>query len=310
MYRILSIDGGGIKGVFPAAFLAALEDYINDKVSNYFDLIAGTSTGGIIALGLGLGFSSKEILNFYEQLGREVFSGKKFMRFLRQFVFSRYDATPLKISLEKIFGNKKLGDSTKRLIIPAVNLENGSLYIYKTAHHPRFQTDYKIPAVDVSIATAAAPTYFPIFRASSGIPLVDGGLWANNPTGFAVVEAIGVLNWPRDSIKVLSIGCTSAPLNMSLDRKRSSGSLYWGTRIPTVFLTTQSFASIGIAQILIGNENIYRYNPVVPDRRFSLDRVDGIRSLKGLGYAEARKAVPVLKKIFLSQQVDQFVPYQ
>ena len=78
MKRILAIDGGGIKGVFPASFLATVEDTINDNIANYFDLIVGTSTGGIIALGLGLGLSAKDILEFYEKSAPHIFGGNCF----------------------------------------------------------------------------------------------------------------------------------------------------------------------------------------------------------------------------------------
>ena len=82
MRRILSIDGGGIKGVFPAAFLATLEDSFGGSVGRFFDLIVGTSTGGIIAIGLGLGLSAKEILWFYEEHGPTIFCGSRFARTL------------------------------------------------------------------------------------------------------------------------------------------------------------------------------------------------------------------------------------
>ena len=75
--RILSIDGGGIKGVFPASFLATVENSIEGQLADYFDLIVGTSTGGIIALGLGLGLSASDILRFYEDSGPEIFGGKR-----------------------------------------------------------------------------------------------------------------------------------------------------------------------------------------------------------------------------------------
>ena len=72
-YKILSIDGGGIRGVFPAAFLAKLEDHLDAPLASYFDLIAGTSTGGIIAIALGLGLTAKEILKLYEEQGPAIF---------------------------------------------------------------------------------------------------------------------------------------------------------------------------------------------------------------------------------------------
>ena len=96
MKRILTIDGGGIKGVFPASFLAAVEDSIGENIANYFDLIVGTSTGGIIALGFGLGLSAKEILAFYEEHGPLIFSGNRSFRWLRWWGTTKYSGNPLK----------------------------------------------------------------------------------------------------------------------------------------------------------------------------------------------------------------------
>ena len=141
--RILAIDGGGIMGVFPASFLATVEDSIGDNIANYFDLIVGTSTGGIIALGLGLGLSAQEILAFYEKSGPRIFRGNRWLRWLRWLGISKYSKVPLKEALDACFGEKKLGDSKKRLVIPSLDLESGKVYIYKTAHHCRLETDYK-----------------------------------------------------------------------------------------------------------------------------------------------------------------------
>lgn len=308
--RILTIDGGGIKGVFPASFLASIEDSIGGKISNYFDLIVGTSTGGIIALALGIGLSSKEILEFYETLSIEVFKGNKFFNAIRQIGFSKYTQKPLKIALESKFGNRRLGESKKRLVIPSVNLENGEIYIYKTSHHPRLQRDYKQTIVEVALATSAAPSYFPTQINSSGTPLIDGGLFANNPMGLAVVEAIGMLNWDRNSLKILSLGCTTEPLNINRGRKYSLGFGYWGLKIVSVFMAAQSSTSLGTAQLLAGHENVVRIDPIMPPNRFGIDAVAEIRSLKGLGDSEARKALPKLREIFFNQQtVEDFEPY-
>ncbi|MFB8788887.1 MAG: CBASS cGAMP-activated phospholipase [Potamolinea sp.] len=308
--RILTIDGGGIKGVFPASFLASIEDTIGDKVSNYFDLIVGTSTGGIIALALGIGLSAKEILEFYEALGFEVFKGNQLLNVIRQIGFSKYRHQPLKTSLESKFGNRRLGESQKRLVIPSVNLENGEIYVYKTSHHPRLQRDYKKSIVEVALATSAAPSYFPTQVNSSGTPLIDGGLFANNPMGLAVVEAIGMLNWDRQSLKILSLGCTKEPLDINKGRKYSLGFGYWGIKIVGVFMAAQSSVSLGTAQLLAGHENVIRIDPVVPRNRFGIDTIQEIQSLKGLGDSEARKALPKLCEIFFNgQKVENFEPY-
>lgn len=310
--RILAIDGGGIKGVFPAAFLATIEDTIEDKVANYFDLIVGTSTGGIIALGLGLGFSAREILEFYEKFGPEIFAGNRLLRAIRQIGLSKYSHDALTKALESQFGDKLLGESTKRLVIPSLNLETGEVHVYKTSHHPRLQRDYKEKAINVALATASAPTYFPTHRTAAGTPLVDGGLWANNPVGLAVVEAIGkeMLNWCPSSLKVLSLGCTTEPFNIGLARKLGLGLGYWGVKIADVFMTAQSSASLGTAQLLIGHENIIRISPPVGKGRFNLDGVKEITSLKGLGDSEARKAVPSVRKDFFDlPHAEPFEPF-
>jgi hypothetical protein len=307
--RLLSVDGGGIKGAFPVAFLASIEEEIEGSIGDYFDLIVGTSTGGIIALGLGLGFTAKELLCFYEDLGKGVFAGNHYLRLFRQLGISKYKAEPLKTALEGRFGDMKLGDSKVRLVIPSLNLETGEVHVFKTAHNPRFEKDYKESAVNVALATAAAPTYFPSHILTSGIPLVDGGTWANNPVGAAVVEAVGVLEWDRSALRVLSLGCTSSPLDVGIGRRYGMGFLYWAGKIADVFMSGQSSGSLGTAKLLAGHQNVYRISPTVPIGRFGLDTVKEIGSLKGLGTNEARKALPILKPVFFTQRVEKFVPY-
>jgi len=308
MRQILSIDGGGIKGVFPASFLAAIESVLGDEVVKYFDLIAGTSTGGIIALGLGLGFPAAQILELYEHLGPKVFTNSG-IRGLLRLGFSKYDAKPLRETLEVQFGDKRLGDSQARLVIPTLNLETGEVHIYKTSHHPRFEMDFRERAVDVALATAAAPTYFPTHRTALGIPLVDGGTWANNPIGVAVVEAIGVLGWSADFIRVLSLGCTTTPLDVKHGRDMRLGVGYWAFKFTDVFMSGQSSAALGTAQVLIGHDDVYRISPSVAHGRFSLDGIREIDSLKGLGATEARKHIPMLRERFFTSHAEPFAQF-
>lgn len=301
--KILTIDGGGIKGLFPASFLASIEEKIEGNISEYFDLIVGTSTGGIIALGLGLGFSAKEIQEFYEIYGPEIFKGNPFLKFFQKFVSTKYTNKGLKKALDETFGTRKLGESKNRLVIPSFNLETGEVYVYKTAHHTRFQRDYEELAVHVALATSAAPTFFPVHYTSSGVPLVDGGLWANNPMGMAAVEALGVLQWPNDSIKILSIGCTTE----AFKSRRNGGQLPWAPKIADIFMASQSSSSLGTAQLLVGHTNVKRVNPVVPSGKYGLDTFKEIQSLKGLGASEARKELPNISDFFL-KKVEPFIP--
>lgn len=306
--KILALDGGGIKGVFAASFLSTIEETVGHSVGDYFDLIAGTSTGGILALALGTGLPPSRILSFYEDFGPAIFEANLFRRILRTPFLSRYNSTKLRECLGTVFGNKELGDSTKRLVIPCTNLENGEVYVFKTAHNPRLSVDYRTKMVDVALATGAAPTYFPVHRPASGIPFIDGGIWANNPTGISVVEAVSVLSWPPESLKVLSIGCPTAPLGIDWGRRLGLGLVYWGPRIANLFLTAQSSASLGVAQLIAGTDNVFRICPTVAEGRFGLDATNEIASLKGLGTSEARKAISQLRPAFFSERAAPFTP--
>ncbi len=157
IYRVLALDGGGIKGAFGASLLADFEETLGEPLVDYFDLIAGTSTGGIIALGLGLGLSAADILAFYEEQGPVVFDGGRGL--VGRLVGARYDSRPLREALQSVFGDRVLGEAKTRLIIPATNLDTGEVRVFKTAHHERFERDYKAHVVDVALATAAAPTF-------------------------------------------------------------------------------------------------------------------------------------------------------
>ncbi|NGX51877.1 MAG: putative sporulation hydrolase CotR [Candidatus Anoxychlamydiales bacterium] len=315
MKKILSINGGGIKGTFAAAFLASIEDTLKSPVADYFDLIVGSSTGGIIALGLGLGLSGNDILNFYRQEGPNIFAVNNISKYFRWIFTSKFDDQPLKQALHKSFEDKKLGDSKKRLIIPSLSLETGDLYLYKTAHHPRLEFDYKVKAVDVALATSAAPTYFPIHQIK-GTPFIDGGVWANNPTDIAIIEAISVLNWNKSEIKVLNLGCTYSPFDVEKLRKskknKYSGIFQWakGRKLLKVFMESQEKASLAKGQLLVGKENVFHINPVVPEGRYSLDNATEIESLIGLGQEKAREAFPDLKNAFFQIKADDFVPYK
>lgn len=309
--RVLCIDGGGIKGVFPASFLSTIEESLGASIADYFDLIVGTSTGGIIALGLGLGLSAKDLLRFYQERGPAIFNGNGSLSWIRHFFRAKYNPEPLRHALSAAFGARRLGESRKRLVIPSFNVETGEVHVWKTAHHPRLERDCTHSAVEVALSTGAAPTYFPTYKSQSGTPLIDGGVWANNPVAIATVEAIGILGWCPSELRILSLGCTTAPLDIDWGRKHALGKLGWATKFTDLFLTAQSVSAIGMTQHLLPDRNnLVRISPTVGNNRFELDRVSEIPSLRGLGDSEARKALPQLRPIFFNEPVlEDFSPY-
>ena len=320
--RVLAIDGGGIKGVSPAAFLAAIEEATGERIVDHFDLIAGTSTGGIIALGLGLGLSAGQILDFYLEKGPVVFGragGKcggdgrwwrlgRFGRGVRRAFGPKYKSDALEEAVRSAFGGGRVGDSETRLVIPAFDAQRGELYVFKTAHAERLAVDWRAGAVDVALATAAAPTYFAGRVMASGVGLIDGGIWANNPVGMAVVEAVGVLEWAYEDIRVLSLGCTEETLAFPL----SGGLATFYGRGVDMLMWGQSKCAIGTAKILLRDsatcKRLFRYDTRVPMGTFGMDTVEQMDRLRGIGFGSARSALPEVKKVFLERVREPFVP--
>jgi patatin-like phospholipase/acyl hydrolase len=306
MFKILTIDGGGIKGVFPAALLTEIEDAIGTNIGSYFDLIAGTSTGGIIALALALRIKAKEILRLYIECGPKIFpSSMDIHRRVLHYVRCKYKTDPLSNALKEVFQDHKLGDCRNRILIPTFNAQNGSTKIYKTPHHERFERDWIEKVVDVALATSAAPTYFAPYVSRDMIALIDGGIWANNPTGIAVVEAIGVLKQPAEEIRTLSIGCTCEPQNFMLGNK---GLIGWRRKAIEAALCGQSFGSMGIATMLIGPESITRIDPPTEPGRFHLDNAKRATELAGLGKEAGRQHISNLRRVFFEKLAGSFTP--
>ena len=307
IYKILTLDGGGIKGVFSLGVLAQFENFIGSPINNYFDLIAGTSTGGIIALGLGKGLSANELLDFYIQMGRDIFYGNHIWNAFKHWGFAKYNNKMLKSCLEEKFGDTKLGESRTRLVIPSQNLDTGEVHLYKTAHHERLREDYKLKMSEVALATSAAPTYFPTFKASNGLYLVDGGICANNPIAIAAAEAVGILNWNPSNIRILSIGCTNEPIDIKAAKKYTLGKSYWAVKSLKLIMRGQSSAAIGMAKHLT-NYGVVRIDETVSKGKFSLDSISAIENLKGLGFEKGRFEFQNIKEKFFYETVGKFEP--
>lgn len=294
-FRILALDGGGIKGTFTAAVLATLEEAAGCRIAEHFDLIAGTSTGGILALGLGMGLPAASILRFYEDRGPTVFPmtslrdpqtglGDVMWNAARRLWAPGYDASVLATELEAAFAaapGKVLGDSVCRLVIPAVHARTGSVHAFCTNHHADLTRQAGLAATAVALATAAAPTYFRAATVDDGAYL-DGGLWANNPTLAAVAEAVSRLNVPLSRIDILSVGTTSEPY---AGGALNAGFIGWlrGGRIINLLMHAQEQGIIRLAHGLAGRPRMLRIDQMLVPGEVSLDNVDRIPDLKDYG---------------------------
>jgi patatin-like phospholipase/acyl hydrolase len=268
-FKILSIDGGGIRGIFPAMFLANMEAALKqqgiERWQTYqnFDFICGTSTGGILALALSLGIPAADVCNLYLNNAGLIFGNK------RKWFGRLFHSTHKKEALETLIRNKfreanggtdpRLIDCKTNVAIPIYDLMQGHPSLLKSKYHPAFIRDYHIPAYQVALATAAAPTYFDpyssIYEDLNGLQQtfsnkVDGGVFANNPTLNAIVEVQKAFQLQLKDLAVLSIGTGyqqfyDAGIIVHSKRKKRYGLIYWmiqngKTRLIDLFMQGQS----------------------------------------------------------------------
>lgn len=279
-FRILSLDGGGIKGIYPATFLAELERrYLGGQsIASYFDLVAGTSTGGILALGLGAGLTASELADLYTTRGGDIFPeptgsplGKalSWWQTAAHFTHYRYERAPLEKMLVDTLGDKLFGDSVVRLCVPTFEGKHSEVFVYKTPHHPDYMHDRFEPMVKVALATSAAPTYFRPLE-HGGHKLVDGGVWANNPAMLAVIEALICFDLDRAQIDLLSVGCGDDPYVVSDFQTEYGGKFAWFDVIFAA-MRLQSLSAINQARLLLGPPSVNRIDPPVFSPSILLD---------------------------------------
>ena len=203
--RVLSIDGGGVKGVLPARILSLMEEKFHINIYNTFDLIVGTSTGSIVAGAIATKCDLAELVDDYIETSPEIFRKRWNLCGLAR---SKYDRKNLENFLHRKLGNIKLGEIEKPIILNATNVSVWGVHVFKSAYQEKCRGVDYVRDPDVSLfkavlASCAAPTYFnPVDI--KGTLVCDGGLWANNPALVAYTEAKS--NFETDNIKILSLG--------------------------------------------------------------------------------------------------------
>lgn len=310
-FRILSIDGGGICGILPAAILAELERrYLGGRsIGEYFDLVAGTSTGGIISLGLGYGLSAADILTVYMERGGNIFPPasdfRRLLRLVRQGVRTAYERKPLEDELLRLFGEATFGESRLRLCIPAFEGKHGEPWLYKTPHHPDYKKDRVERMVRVGLATSAAPTFFESLP-NNGYTMVDGGIWANNPVMNGLVDALSCFAIQRDQVQILSLGCGETAFSVD-DRRARGGILHWANVINAA-MRAQSLNALGQAYLLVGKNRVMRLDAPAA-RSIALDdyrRAKG--ELPGLARVLVEASGREIERMFLASPADTYAP--
>jgi patatin-like phospholipase/acyl hydrolase len=311
-FRILSLDGGGIRGLMTAVWLMQLEEKLGAPLRERFDLIAGTSTGAILACALASGMSAQAAAEVYRKRGREIFPAapsrlwSRFSRVVTDGLSApRYADTGLEAVLRSTFGEKRIGDVEHAvLLVTAYDVFRRKPEIFKSN-----KADHQMLKLwEIAKASSSAPSYFPAHILEYGgtkHPLVDGGVVANNPTACAIAEGL-VLNRSggakAEDFVVASFGTGQNTRPIGIDDARTWGALQWAFPIVDVLMDGAADATHYIACQLIPSERYFRFQTELDKAYDDLDAADETNL----------NALMVIAQEYLTQpgseQIDKLVP--
>src|SRR5450755_865033 len=294
-YRILAIDGGGIRGIIPARILEEIEGRCGTPISQSFDLLAGTSTGGIIALGLAKpnaqgtpAYSARDMLKLYQDDGETIFPSSLLLkvRTLGGLADVRYPAQPLEDLLNDRFGDTQLSQALTEVVIPSYDLSAPGPFFFKREYAKDGTHTWDVAMAKVARATSAAPTYFdparlPAFENEGDHALVDGGTFSNNPALAALVDGLRLREEEQD-ILVVSIGTGHPPdtpgkgaIPVAADAADGWGLARWARPILEVVLDGAAKAvEYQLAQMSLAGDSpvrCFRLQSSIPTASHALD---------------------------------------
>lgn len=233
-HRILSLAGGGYLGLYTAGVLAGLEARAGEPLARRFDLIAGTSVGGLLALALAFEVPVATIVALFRERGSEIFSARglptsrvgRLLDLTRAVLGPKYSGAELRAALTEIFDGRRLADARHALVVPAVNVSLSQTKVFKTPHGEMSTGDERVLAVDVAMATSAAPAYFPSVKVGKYL-YADGGIFAVAPDQVALHETEHFLGIALERVQMLSIGTATAGYRPAEGVDADDGAVGW-----------------------------------------------------------------------------------
>lgn len=309
--KILSIDGGGIRGMIPAVVLAKLEQKRGKPVAEMFDLIAGTSTGGILALALTKPnangkpqYTAEDVVRLYEREGHRIFHRSPWhtLTSLGVLADQKYPNSGIEGVLDEYFGEARLKDAVTGVIITSYEIERRFPFFFKS-RNARLRPDYDYAMKHLARATSAAPTFFePCKLATEGpedyFALIDGGIYANNPAMCGLVEARTA--WPdAREFLVVSLGTGEQTKPLPYDKAKNWGLAQWAKPVLEIVLdAVSSTVDYQLRQTLPAS-NYFRFQTRLIHGSESMDDTSpkNLRGLKLQGEALARERGTDLAKL-------------
>ena len=279
MVSILSIDGGGIRGIIPATFLIELEKRTGKPICELFDLIAGTSTGGILATALTLPdeygkpkHSAEQMCLAYIEHGQTIFqkSPLRSMATLGGLAKPKYTSLGIDSMLEQFLGNKRLHTTLTEILVTAYDLSTSTPWFFKTSYAKNHRSPTDNPLLtNVARATTAVPAFFqPLMM--EGHCMVDGGVFAGNPAVCAYAQARNM--YPQESnFLVVSLGTGVVVHNRLCSKINNWGIAEWAMPISSVVLNSSSATVDYQMRALVGNDNYIRFQVQLDEDTAKMD---------------------------------------
>ncbi len=281
-FHILALDGGGTRGIYTAQLLAKIERAFEKPIKTCFDLIAGTSTGAIIAGAVVSDIPMTDIVELFETETTYIFR----RRWYRIPLFlSKYPSEKLAEIIAEHLPATPLNNITTPLMITSSEIAKSEVQIFRSNYGESNPADKTVSLRDAILASCAAPTFFAP-KSVDNLLLADGGLWANNPSTVALTEACTTLKKEVKEIRMLSIG-TGHSVNMYRNRRGWGFLTGWGgAKLTSYVMTLQSQASARTAKLLL-QQNYLRINPEIDF--WELDTLTQLENLKSLAEHDFEK---------------------
>ena len=278
-FYILALDGGGTRGVYSAQILACIENWYGSPVRECFDLIAGTSTGSIIAGAAAAGIPMSRVVKLFEKESPRIFQRRRLGSFQ---IRSKYSRQSLEQVIRSYVSDLTLGEVSTPLMIMGSNISTGVVHVFKSRYlkdlGQPYVRDANVDFCDAILASCAAPTYFDPVSVGDFL-LADGGLWANNPSIMALAEAVSKFGRSVEQVRILSIG-TGHSVNLYSRRRRWGLITGWGReKLVSYVLRLQSDASVNMAKLLLADRYL-RMDPEI--EAWDLDDIEHLENLKAL----------------------------
>ena len=264
-FSILAVDGGGTRGIYAAQILARVEEALGQRVKDCFDLLAGTSTGSIIAGAAASGIPMGKVVGLFERESPRIFGKPRFPSLISMLLRSRYSRRSLEEVLQEYLPHIVLRDIPTPLMITSADISTGGVHVFKSRYlgdlGEPYERDGDVLLRDAILASCAAPTYFDP-KAVGPYLLTDGGLWANNPSIIALTEAISKFKRGVEDVRIFSIG-TGHTTTMYTERSSWGLLTGWGGhKLVSYTLGLQSQASTNMAKLILGDRYL-RLDPEI-----------------------------------------------